>query len=154
MSNSAINRGELRPSVSKPDIFTECEPTVGIARERRIAAAGIADTEDESFALMSYPHLHYAGGAARRDAVHNGIFDKRLENQSGHHCVGEAGLADLTDLKPAEEIDWIESANNYVVLHAGRAAHVLRETLTELATRLEPRHFLRISRSAAVNPAR
>ncbi len=55
---------------------------------------------------------------------------------------------------PAEEIDWIESANNYVVLHAGRAAHVLRETLTELAARLEPRHFLRISRSAAVNPVR
>lgn len=52
------------------------------------------------------------------------------------------------------EIDWIESADNYVVLHVGRAAHVLRETLAELEQRLPARHFLRLSRSAAVNPAR
>ncbi|HEV2207145.1 MAG TPA: LytTR family DNA-binding domain-containing protein [Verrucomicrobiae bacterium] len=49
------------------------------------------------------------------------------------------------------QIEYIESAGNYVVLHAGKANHVVRETLTALETRLNPRQFLRISRSALVN---
>jgi two-component system LytT family response regulator len=51
----------------------------------------------------------------------------------------------------ASDLDWIESANNYVVLHVGREAHVLRETLTELEIRLPKGQFLRISRTAIVN---
>jgi two-component system LytT family response regulator len=52
---------------------------------------------------------------------------------------------------PAVDIDWIESANNYVVLHVGRDNHVLRETLTELEIRLPKGQFLRISRTAIAN---
>jgi two-component system, LytTR family, response regulator len=52
---------------------------------------------------------------------------------------------------PAAHVDWMESANNYIVLHAGRATHVLRETLTNLEQRLSPAQFLRISRFAIVN---
>jgi two-component system, LytTR family, response regulator len=53
-------------------------------------------------------------------------------------------------LKTAE-IDWIEAADNYVVLHVGAQSHVLRETLTALEGRLDPAKFLRISRSTIVN---
>lgn len=53
-----------------------------------------------------------------------------------------------------EEIDWIEAADYYVQLHVGDKAHLLRETLTELETRLAPDQFLRIHRSAIVNVAR
>lgn len=52
---------------------------------------------------------------------------------------------------PAGDIEWIESANNYVILHVGRDAHVLRQTLTELEVRLPKGQFLRISRTAIVN---
>jgi two-component system LytT family response regulator len=52
---------------------------------------------------------------------------------------------------PASDIDWIESANNYVILHVGRETHVLRETLTELEIRLPKGQFLRISRTAIAN---
>jgi two-component system LytT family response regulator len=51
----------------------------------------------------------------------------------------------------ATDIDWIESANNYVILHVGHDNHVLRETLTELEIRLPKGQFLRISRTAIVN---
>jgi two-component system LytT family response regulator len=51
----------------------------------------------------------------------------------------------------ASDIDWIESANNYVVLHVGRETHVLRETLTDLEIRLPKGQFLRISRTAITN---
>ncbi len=49
------------------------------------------------------------------------------------------------------EIDWIEAADNYVILHVGTQSHVLRETLTSLEGRLDPTRFLRISRSTIVN---
>lgn len=50
-----------------------------------------------------------------------------------------------------EEIDWIESASNYVVLHCGKTNHVLRETLSSLEGNLSPEQFLRISRFSIVN---
>ncbi|HXJ03986.1 MAG TPA: LytTR family DNA-binding domain-containing protein [Candidatus Acidoferrum sp.] len=50
-----------------------------------------------------------------------------------------------------EEIDWIEAADNYVRVHAGREAHLIRETLQSLEKRLDPAIFLRIHRSSLVN---
>lgn len=49
------------------------------------------------------------------------------------------------------QIDYIESAGNYVVLHAGKENHVVRETLTSLEQNLDPKKFLRVSRSTLVN---
>jgi two-component system LytT family response regulator len=49
-----------------------------------------------------------------------------------------------------EEIDWIEAAGNYVRLHVEREAHLLRETIKNLETQLDPNKFLRISRSTIV----
>lgn len=49
------------------------------------------------------------------------------------------------------DIDWIEASGNYVVLHAGKENHVVRETLATFEQQLSPREFVRISRSAIVN---
>ena len=51
----------------------------------------------------------------------------------------------------AEAIESIESAGNYIVVHAEGREHVLRETLSELESQLDPARFLRVSRSAIVN---
>jgi len=50
-----------------------------------------------------------------------------------------------------EEVDWIEAADNYVELHVGRESHLLRETISGLAARLDPARFLRIRHSTIVN---
>jgi two-component system LytT family response regulator len=50
-----------------------------------------------------------------------------------------------------EEVDWIEAADNYVELHVGRESHLLRETISGLAARLDPGRFLRIRHSTIVN---
>lgn len=50
-----------------------------------------------------------------------------------------------------EQIDYAESAGNYVVLHAGKDNHVIRETLAALEARLDPRQFVRVNRSTLVN---
>jgi two-component system LytT family response regulator len=51
----------------------------------------------------------------------------------------------------AEEIDWIEAADYYVKVHAGGKAHLLRETMNDLAARLDPEKFMRIHRASIVN---
>ena len=61
--------------------------------------------------------------------------------------VRSGGRVDLVD---AAAIDWIEAANNYVVLHAGRSTYVLRSPLQDLETSLDPRRFVRIHRSTIV----
>lgn len=50
-----------------------------------------------------------------------------------------------------DEVDWIESAGNYAVVHVGPVRHILRETLNELETTLPEQVFLRVSRQAIVN---
>jgi DNA-binding LytR/AlgR family response regulator len=49
------------------------------------------------------------------------------------------------------EIDWIETANNYVKLHVADETHLMRETMANVEARLPADRFLRISRSAIVN---
>jgi two-component system LytT family response regulator len=51
----------------------------------------------------------------------------------------------------AEEVDWIEAADNYIRLHVGGATHLVRESLRTLEAKLDPRLFLRVHRSAIVN---
>ncbi len=52
---------------------------------------------------------------------------------------------------PANEVDWIEAADYYVKLHVNDRAHLLRETMQSLETRLDPELFFRVHRSAIVN---
>jgi two-component system LytT family response regulator len=49
------------------------------------------------------------------------------------------------------EVDWIESAANYALLHVGDKTHVVRETMQALEVKLCPKTFQRISRSVIVN---
>jgi two-component system LytT family response regulator len=51
---------------------------------------------------------------------------------------------------PVDRIDRVESERNYVTLHAGRATHRLRATISALEERLDPAQFLRINRSTLV----
>ena len=52
------------------------------------------------------------------------------------------------------EIDWIEAADNYVRLHAGRESHLVQGALGRLESRLDPKLFLRVHRSTIVNVRR
>ena len=50
----------------------------------------------------------------------------------------------------AGQVDWIEAADNYAVLHVGAATHPVRETMADLAGELDPERFVRIHRSTIV----
>jgi len=51
----------------------------------------------------------------------------------------------------AADIDWIEAANYYACLHVGARTHVLRRSLVELESELDPAQFCRIHRATIVN---
>ena len=66
-------------------------------------------------------------------------------------AVRSAGKTVFVDVN---EIDWIEAAENYVQLHAGRAGHLIHVTMNTLEKSLDPETFVRIHRSVIVNVQR
>jgi two-component system LytT family response regulator len=50
----------------------------------------------------------------------------------------------------ADNVDWLETAGNYVCLHAGKETHVVRETMNQIEAQLDPAKFVRIHRSTMV----
>jgi two-component system LytT family response regulator len=59
--------------------------------------------------------------------------------------------ADRIYIVRIDEVDWIESAGNYVRLHVGPRAHLFRDSLMHFEQRLDLRRFVRIHRSTIVN---
>lgn len=59
-------------------------------------------------------------------------------------------LDDRMVIVPVARIDWIEAYGNYVRLHVGKSAVLMRERLSRFEQRLRPREFARIHRSAIV----
>lgn len=54
----------------------------------------------------------------------------------------------------AGEVDWIEPDGNYLKIHKGKETHLLRETMKSIESKLDPKQFVRIQRSAIVNVER
>ena len=59
--------------------------------------------------------------------------------------------AGRTTFVSVEDIDWISAADNYVELHCGGACHLVRCSVAEIESALDPDDFVRIHRSAIVN---
>jgi two-component system LytT family response regulator len=49
------------------------------------------------------------------------------------------------------DVDWFEAQGNYVRVHTGKAAHLIRETISAVEASLNPAQFARIHRSTIVN---
>lgn len=50
-----------------------------------------------------------------------------------------------------DQIDWIEAAGNYVVLHSGKNTYMMRDTMKAIEDKLADTPFIRVHRSAMVN---
>jgi two-component system LytT family response regulator len=87
-------------------------------------------------------------GSDRQSLANNALPVKRHTSYLERLTIKNAGR--IFFLK-ATEIDWIEASGVYVTLHAGRESHLLRETMNNLETQLNPEIFIRIHRSTIVN---
>lgn len=55
---------------------------------------------------------------------------------------------------PLSDIEWIEAAKDYVLLHTATRSHIHRSTMNALERKLNPAELTRVHRSAFVRPAR
>ena len=74
------------------------------------------------------------GGGQRR-------FVQRLAVEAGEKIV----------LLRTEDIEWLQASGNYIRIHLGGMVYLLRQSLKNLQTLLDPSHFLRVHRNAIVN---
>jgi two-component system LytT family response regulator len=86
---------------------------------------------------------------ARLDALVGGLSERpRYATRLAVKARGRTVVL-LTD-----EIDWVGAADNYLELHAGASSYVVRETMSQLQSKLDPQKFVRIHRSTLVNVGR
>jgi two-component system LytT family response regulator len=64
------------------------------------------------------------------------------------------GIAQGTRVVWIKDVEWIEAADNYAIVHSVDGAGLLREPLKSLEARLDPTRFARVHRSAIVNLTR
>ena len=83
-------------------------------------------------------------GTGNDQKEQNQSYASRLEIRSTGHV----------NFVNVDEIDWIEAADNYVVLHTSAGSHLMRESMSRLETQLDPNQFVRIHRSRIVNLSR
>jgi two-component system, LytTR family, response regulator len=54
-------------------------------------------------------------------------------------------------LVKVKDVDWFEAQDYYIAIHTGKETHLIRKTMAQLETELDPSHFIRIHRSTIVN---
>jgi two-component system LytT family response regulator len=102
------------------------------AVQRAVERRAGAGTEMERL-LRLLQHSHPAGS-----------FSDRLLVRSGDRII-PVRVAD---------IEWIEAADDYAMLHAGNAKHLCNLGLGEIEKRLNSQQFMRVHRSAIINISR
>jgi len=75
------------------------------------------------------------------------------EMQSGGPSMDRIFVKTKNRLLPVRirDIDWIEAAGKYIILHAGAEEHVIRDSLNSMEKKLPARQFRRTHRSSIVN---
>jgi two-component system, LytTR family, response regulator len=78
-----------------------------------------------------------------------------LRELQGNHHGGPADRLPVdarthVKLIPTADVDWIEAKGKHVLVHTRRSTYSMREGISTVAQRLDPREFLRVHRSAIV----
>ncbi len=113
----------------KPLNVERFEAALRQVRER-IRLTRAADLADRLKALLEEEQAHRAG---------RGCLERLVVPGTGGDIV-----------VPVEEIDWIGADDYYARVHVRGKSHLLRESLTSLEARLDPRRFVRVHRGAIV----
>lgn len=92
-------------------------------------------------------YIAQRNGPGLRDQIAS--IRRRLEHKHTNRIVvNERGKSFFVS---ASQIRWIEGMGHYVRIHLPGTNHVIRDSLSNLETRLDPEKFVRIHRSRMVN---
>ena len=117
------------------------------------------DVHAIDYLLKPFDDVRFRNALGRaRERAHSrrrGEVDRRLEELLADRRASRARflvrVRDKSIVIDADDIDWIEAADYYVSLHVGGASHLLRQTMNDIETQLDPVRFFRVHRSAIVN---
>ncbi|HJQ41117.1 MAG TPA: LytTR family DNA-binding domain-containing protein [Thermoanaerobaculia bacterium] len=86
-------------------------------------------------------------------ALHRGAAPIRTLTRADHPILRRIAVksAGAVVFFRMEEIDWFETAGNYVRVHVRNASYLFRAALARLEEQLDPEQFVRINRSVIVN---
>lgn len=150
------------------DITLEPRPEVVFvtAHEHYAPDAFEVDAADYLLKPVRFDRLRHAVERARRRrelrdrAERAGHLEEELRELRAHG----AGSRDSAEIwvperhgqrrVPIGSIDWIEAARDYVLLHTDVRSHMLRTTMAALEEKLAGTSFVRVHRSAFVQPDR
>lgn len=122
--------------VLKPIVPARLADALTRAREslRRAETAHRYSRLTQAFTLLAAEHLR---------GEHPGVigYRERVAVRTG----------DDERLLDVAEVDWIESAGNYVRFHSAHGRFLVRTTMQRLERELNPEHFARAHRSALIN---
>jgi two-component system LytT family response regulator len=135
-------------------LLKPCSPerfAKALDRARRRLASGLAaPVRDE--VLAAWRSAIAALPAGTGSVAEDGAPSAPAAGPSPHGLFVEDGerfvLLDLA------QIDYVEAARNYVVIHAGKASYCHRSPISALEQRLDPARFARIHKSVIVNVQR
>ena len=97
------------------------------------ATAAIGQARSAAMSGDSLSHAEHGGEPTR--------FLHRLAVEAGEKIV----------LLRTEDIEWLQASGNYVRIHLGEMAYLLRQSLKNLQALLDPSLFLRVHRNVIVN---
>jgi two-component system, LytTR family, response regulator len=93
-----------------------------------------------------------AAGQSERARAIEALLARAPENPASAARIPVRGEGTV-ELIRAADVLWVEADRDHLRLHLSGGPRVIRETLTELAAKLEPHGFVRVHRSALVNRA-
>jgi len=134
-----------------------------LAADKRPAIVFVTAHSDQALRAFETRALDYVTKPIRRERVHEAVARarerirlERLDREAPPAAAPVTGgpLALKVDARvhliDPESIDWVEAADDHVVVHCGERTWRTRETLRHVAARLDPSRFVRIHRSTIV----
>lgn len=124
----------------------EARFTAALERAReQVQARGAADQRDRLLEVIA--EISGSGELALEDVLARG--SKAVESRRPEVLPIRQGRE--TTRVPVAAIQWVDAAGDYMCIHAQGQTYILRGTMKELETLLDPKLFQRVHRSTIVN---
>ena len=155
-----IQMPELSGLALASELAAETRPEIVFVTAFEVYAADAFAVEAADYLLkpVRFDRLRQAVERARRRRTLQKVYEQQVE------AAAPARESDLDGIWVAtrqghirvavSEIDWIEAAKDYVLLHTATRSHIHRITMSALEQGLDPARMIRVHRSAFVSPDR
>lgn len=144
----------LDPQTAPLIVFVTAYDRYAIAAFDAHAADYLLKPFDRARLVQTMERVHQRH-AANRALEHQRVTEAlQVRRGPGHYLeqIAARGPKHIS-IVPADAVEWIEAADNYVRLHTAEGSHLSRRTMKDLEHLLDPAKFARIHRSRIVRIA-